>query len=450
MKSFRKWVSALTALLLCVQCLPVSIQAAAPFSGSGTAEDPYLIENAADLREMSDLVNADPEYGNSSYEMTADIDLEGAAFMPIGTNDHKFSGTFDGNGYAVSNLNVDVSSEPSGLFGFVERGTIRNVGVESGTVKGTIRVGGLVGRTMYAEIINCFSKADVSGSNDVGGLIGMFNNSDLYNSYTWGKVEASGVTAGGLLGGANRSIDPAYESNVANCYTRATVSGGSNVGVLIGYDESAAGYVTNYGQLYYPEESQMAPVGNNTIATVQGISAADFADGTLMDLLNAQRQEDWSVWVSGEWDVPEFDTGMSECGLVGQGTSASPYKISTAADLRLMSSLIASDASFADDHYRLAADIDLQDEAFDPIGKTTHFSGVFDGQGHVISGLQITDDSENTGLFAFVENGTVRNVGIASGTISGGNQTGALIGRTMNATIMNCFCTICRNGVWLR
>ena len=94
MKSFRKWVSALTALLLCVQCLPVSIQAAAPFSGSGTAEDPYLIENAADLREMSDLVNADPEYGNSSYEMTADIDLEGAAFMPIGTNDHKFSGTF--------------------------------------------------------------------------------------------------------------------------------------------------------------------------------------------------------------------------------------------------------------------------------------------------------------------------------------------------------------------
>ena len=113
MKSFRKWVSALTALLLCVQCLPVSIQAAAPFSGSGTAEDPYLIENAADLREMSDLVNADPEYGNSSYEMTADIDLEGAAFMPIGTNDHKFSGTFDGNGYAVSNLNVDVSSEPS-------------------------------------------------------------------------------------------------------------------------------------------------------------------------------------------------------------------------------------------------------------------------------------------------------------------------------------------------
>lgn len=255
MKSFRKWVSALTALLLCVQCLPVSIQAAAPFSGSGTAEDPYLIENAADLREMSDLVNADPEYGNSSFEMTADIDLEGAAFMPIGTNDHKFSGTFDGNGYAVSNLNVDVSSEPSGLFGFVERGTIRNVGVESGTVKGTIRVGGLVGRTMYAEIINCFSKADVSGSNDVGGLIGMFNNSDLYNSYTWGKVEASGVTAGGLLGGANRSIDPAYESNVANCYTRATVSGGSNVGVLIGYDESAAGYVTNYGQLYYPEES---------------------------------------------------------------------------------------------------------------------------------------------------------------------------------------------------
>ena len=439
MKSFRKWVSALTALLLCVQCLPVSIQAAAPFSGSGTAEDPYLIENAADLREMSDLVNADPEYGNSSYEMTADIDLEGAAFMPIGTNDHKFSGTFDGNGYAVSNLNVDVSSEPSGLFGFVERGTIRNVGVESGTVKGTIRVGGLVGRTMYAEIINCFSKADVSGSNDVGGLIGMFNNSDLYNSYTWGKVEASGVTAGGLLGGANRSIDPAYESNVANCYTRATVSGGSNVGVLIGYDESAAGYVTNYGQLYYPEESQMAPVGNNTIATVQGISAADFADGTLMDLLNAQRQEDWSVWVSGEWDVPEFDTGMSECGLVGQGTSASPYKISTAADLRLMSSLIASDASFADDHYRLAADIDLQDEAFDPIGKTAHFSGVFDGQGHVISGLRITDDSENTGLFAFVENGTVRNVGIASGTISGGNQTGALIGRTMNATIMNCF-----------
>ena len=138
MKSFRKWVSALTALLLCVQCLPVSIQAAAPFSGSGTAEDPYLIENAADLREMSDLVNADPEYGNSSYEMTADIDLEGAAFMPIGTNDHKFSGTFDGKYFTVT---LDITADGSyeyeyiGLFGYLENAAIRNLKTD-----GSIRV----------------------------------------------------------------------------------------------------------------------------------------------------------------------------------------------------------------------------------------------------------------------------------------------------------------------
>lgn len=427
-------------MILGLISLPMGIYAKdKSLSGSGTKEDPYLINDAASLMTMSELVNSDASYKDDYYKMTKDIDLKGVAFTPIGNNTNKFSGHFDGDGYVIDNLNINSTTEPTGLFGFVERGTIVNVGIESGNVTGDIRVGGLVGRTMYATIVNCYSKANVNGTNDVGGLVGMFNNSDLYNSFSWGKVVGKGVSVGGLLGGANRSIDPAYPSTIENCYSLAEVSGGSNVGVLLGYDESTHGYITTYKNLYYKEGSTLPAIGNNTISETFAVGKENLTNGVFLEKLNSNKREGWSLWVDGENEYPEFRTGMSECGLIGKGTPTSPYRIKSAEDLVLMSELISNDAAFADDYYRMSADIDMKDIAFDPIGKKHHFSGVFDGANHSIMNLTINDKDDNTGLFAFVENGKIHNLGIENGEITGGNKTGALIGRTMNATIINCY-----------
>ena len=107
---------------------------------------------------------------------------------------------------------------------------------------------------MHANIINCYSKADVSGTNDVGGIVGMFNNSTIANCYVWGNISGE-VTVGGIVGGANRSIDPVASTVLDNCYSRASVVGSQHIGAVVGYDEGVHGkdYQTTMSNLYYDQ-----------------------------------------------------------------------------------------------------------------------------------------------------------------------------------------------------
>ena len=92
-------------------------------------------------------------------------------FQPI----TRFSGVLDGNQYYLLNLNINEPDlENVGLIGFLDGGTIKNLGIESGTIIGGNHTGALVGKTMQATILNCYSKANVEGANDTGGIVGMF------------------------------------------------------------------------------------------------------------------------------------------------------------------------------------------------------------------------------------------------------------------------------------
>ena len=140
--------------------------------------------------------------------------------------------------------------------------------------------------------------------------------------------------------------------------------------------------------------------------------------------------------------------------FLGMGTAGSPYRIATAEQLADLATKVNSDATdtlrgglYQDKHYLQVAHLDLSAYAnFNPIGAVySVFSGVYDGNGFIISNLNIsvnTVSSSRTGLFGACNNASIKNICIASGTISatGGNCfIGGVVGYADgNTDILNC------------
>lgn len=132
----------------------------------------------------------------------------------------------------------------------------------------------------------------------------------------------------------------------------------------------------------------------------------------------------------------------------GSGTEDDPYQIGTAIGLEWFRDKV-NDASSIDETKicaELTADIDLENEAWTPIGNTDKidgtdaYSGTFNGKGHTISGLNVTGEFVYAGLFSAVKDGTIRNLTVAGNVSSNssGGAAGGIVGYASNATIENC------------
>lgn len=141
--------------------------------GKGTAEDPYQIGTAEELKLVAAKVNAgETGYASAYYKQTADIDLQGSGtnqWTPIGQEGKPFTGTYDGAGYTIRNLYKVRSTANSsknhyyGLFGIIQNSAvITNVTVENVTLTGSLYVGAIVGMGYTGkEISNCTVKGDI-------------------------------------------------------------------------------------------------------------------------------------------------------------------------------------------------------------------------------------------------------------------------------------------------
>lgn len=143
--------------------------------------------------------------------------------------------------------------------------------------------------------------------------------------------------------------------------------------------------------------------------------------------------------VSGDVTFPEMGTGT--------GTDADPYKISTAEQLRALASIVDNGYNFSGKTVVLDEDIDLGGE-WNPIGEyngyannNTSFCGTFDGNGHIISGMTITNSTEYCGLFARIgTDGKVENLGV-QGSITSSQNCGGIAAANMG-TILNCYSNV--------
>ena len=229
--------------------------------GLGTVDDPYQIADANDI-----LLLSDSRWDwNKHFILTADIDMGGMIFpnaiiamytgtssnLPWGTdvfNGTAFEGTFDGNGYTISNFTIHGgSNDYLGLFGYIGlTGQINNLGLENCTISGTSIVGdsgpyyiGTLAGFNAGTISQCYTKGTVSGYYHVGGLVGR-NAGEISNCYNTGSVtgynNVGGLAGSNSPGGFNLGNVNYSGGNILMCYSTGSVSGHSNVGGLVGYD----------------------------------------------------------------------------------------------------------------------------------------------------------------------------------------------------------------------
>ena len=238
----------------------VSLAAAKDLGYTIESNGSYTVYNADGLLNVAELVNGGKT--DINITLTADIDLTGKDWTPIGTDyDNSYKGTFDGGGHTITGLTFTTNDEYAGLFGWLNRaGTVKNVVMEgvqitsnqiyggsiggvvgyswgtiencsvSGSVSGTVYVGGVVGVQIGGSITGCSSSATVKGMVDVGGVAGQTNSSaTLTACYATGNViieiNPAKNIAGGSLVGMNAG------SSLLACYATGNVtSTGSSTG----------------------------------------------------------------------------------------------------------------------------------------------------------------------------------------------------------------------------
>ena len=303
----------------------VSLAAAKDLGYTIESNGSYTVYNADGLLNVAELVNGGKTDINITLEKN--IDLTGKDWTPIGTDyDNSYKGTFDGGGHTITGLTFTTNDEYAGLFGWLNRaGTVKNVVMEgvqitsnqiyggsiggvvgyswgtiencsvSGSVSGTVYVGGVVGAQIDGSITGCSSSATVKGMVDVGGVAGQTNSSaTLTACYATGNViiemDPKKNIAGGSLVGMNAG------SSLLACYATGNVtSTGSSTGYMhIGgflgnnYTTVTAGYWKNNHEqgIGYNRESTGATKVDGSVVTWQNA----------VDAMNTALQNAGSEW----------------------------------------------------------------------------------------------------------------------------------------------------------
>ena len=241
----------------------------------------YTVYNADGLLAWNEAAQKDRSI---NCTLTADIDLTGKDWSPIGTNFYNsYTGTFDGGGHTIKGLTVTTNDQYVGLFGRLGKaGTVKNVvmdGIQitcnhrlgyaggvagfswggtiencsvSGSVSGTICAGGVVGIQWEASITGCSSSATVKGMVQVGGVAGETNSgATMAACYATGNVTIeidpiNNILGGGLVGfNAGSSVLACYATG--NVTSTGSGTGNVHIGGFLGdnYTTVTAGYWKN-------------------------------------------------------------------------------------------------------------------------------------------------------------------------------------------------------------
>lgn len=232
-------VSALIAVLAvgAVVLVPGMAAAQGDFAGGdGTENEPYEITNWTHLNNTRDDLGANYTLVNDLNESTdgyggvaSETANGGDGFEPIGDNFANFAGSFNGSGHTISNLTIDRSESWVGLFGYTNSASIEKVGLEDVDIRGTDRVGGLIGDNR-GTVSESYVTGTVTGANGiVGGLVGENTRGVISESYTTSAVDGADEV-GGLVGSN-------FDGTVKDSYAAGTVTGDADVGGLVGFNE---------------------------------------------------------------------------------------------------------------------------------------------------------------------------------------------------------------------
>ena len=413
-------------------------------SGKGTKNDPYTIENTAQLRYLIES----PNTKNKFYKLTKDIYVNDTTKSNWMTNSPKswyysygeyvFEGTLEGDGHSIFGLFHNETPYPFGeghewqgggtaLFPYAtSAATIRNVHLRDSYISGKACVAAIVGYVVsgtgkYTNIIGCSAdESVVLKGQTVGGMVGGGPGvvSLMYDYFT-GTIEATA----GESGRGNGLIGDIWHGNnqAAECYS-------------IGYPNFRGGYIPALNANLYGTVGQS---GTTTVpeASMYGAAAKKAMPGLTWD----------DIWYTANGKTPQLKVVPADASYVfvdegekgrvwsgklaskfagGTGTEEEPYLIETPEQLAYLVFLGANKTLF--NHYKLTADIKINDTSYSGwqqharqwITGSMEFGGHLDGDGHIISGLYFNSSASYVGLFPRVTAGClIERLGIVDATL---------------------------------
>jgi hypothetical protein len=447
-------------LIFCAFCTFAAMARAGDYGGGcGTEENPFQIWTAEHWKQ---LVNSnDPNDPREDYYiLMGDLDLSGEDLSPVGSLDNPFIGIFEGNRHVIRNAVLGQFWENSGgLFGCLGPGAqIRNLGVEDMNISGGNYVGCLVGKNQGGTITACYAIGNIQGGyrSKYFGILCGSNSGTINECYAMGNVNGGEESEclGGLCGLNEQGM-------ITSCYAIVSLTVGEysiSLGGLCGVNES--GTIQNcfstgmgFGTLPFlgvaghssgPILSSFWDTHSdklNSNATGKGLTTEDMK--TFAFFQNAGWGGKGWVMTDGK-DYPRLaweNTGdpaipdPERISLVGSGTENDPYQIWTAEEFASLSWY----TDVLDKHLLLKKDLDVNDVVLYPIGDLGPFSGVFDGDGHHISGIDIQQPyGAYVGLFGYLgKGGQIRNISTEV-NIMGIYDVGGLVGVNEGGTITSC------------
>ena len=424
--------------------------------GSGTENDPYLIATLDNLLWLSTTGSV---WGDDIYFLqTADIDAsdtqnwnDGAGFSPIG-NDYtnQFQGTYNGGDHVIDGLCIDrPGSARMGFIEYTSGAVIDSLGIINISVTGSDLVGGLVGANRNSTLRGCYTSGNVNGYFVAGGLVGSnFENSTLWECYSSVNVTGT-INTGGLVGSNSDSmLSECYASgnvtgteevgglvgvNYGDCtisgsYATGNVTGTDNVGGLVGVNSSASTISSSY--------ASGSVTGNHFVGGLVGQNHKSMINESYYDyetvLINNQHlisigaltSDLYNAWINNNMtlDISEY--------LSYDGEN---YLINNRDDFEKLL-FFGQDSEY---HFLLTADIDLTGNLnfFIP-----YFAGNFDGDNHIIDGLNVNcPEIGYIGLFAYTFGASIEALGITNINVTGNKYVGGLAGLNDESTVSECF-----------
>ena len=290
----------------------VSLAAAKDLGYTIESNGSYTVTSADGLMNIAKLVNGGKT--DINITLTADIDLTGKNWTPIGTSfSNKYTGTFDGGGHTIKGLTVTTNDQFVGLFGSIGyAGTVKNVMMEdvqitsnrssgfaggvagysdgtiencsvSGSVSGTVYVGGVVGAQWNGSITGCSSSATVKGTVYVGGVAGQTNGGSLTACYATGNViieiaPKKNISGGGLVGtNGGKGVRACYATG--NVTSTGSSTGNVHIFGLLGdnYTTVTACYWKNNQERGYKTAPESTKVDGTYVTWENAVDAMNRA-----------------------------------------------------------------------------------------------------------------------------------------------------------------------------
>ena len=446
-----------------------------PEGANGSQNKPYLISTTQDLDLLATRVNNGNDYKGVYFQLknniqysTEGLGATASNFTPIGNQENKFKGMFNGNFKTISGIQIyNADGSYQGLFGAIEEAEIYFLTLSNATIIGKEYCGGIAGYKNSGAIYNCTIVNTTVKATSINGGVAGENEGQIRNCFVDEVTisKCSDNTYGAICGSIpNKSFQPSNYYLLDNFYFNCKVGDVSTAsGIGIGDNEGTSDLTEYNGALPLPKLTLADGITTTTNPRKTLNGDTYYTPKTEITLQYNGEAGDGYIFTTadgeeygGTFSMPSKDVSITSAkkadfwGIADgrDGSEKKPYLISSTDDLDQLAKMVNTGNDFDGKYFQVTKEITYSTEGlastasnYTVIGTSykTPFNGNFDGNGKTISGIQIyNEDGAYIGLFGYLDiHANVTNITLANTRITGYELFGGIAGFN-NGKISNC------------